>query len=407
MPGEKTKRTAISALIVLKRHVRAFLLVPAFFFTFWSSAVWCQQAEPPTAPAARASLEVIRIVFVGDVLMEADWRQPAISPAELFASVRDVLSAADIAVCNLESPLTDWPHQTRLKSKALIAACRDYILRVRSPDAALALRDAGIDLAALANNHTMDYGERGIFETMERLRDAGLLYVGAGATRAEAERTRIVEVRGLRIAFLSFSDVVPPGYAAQDDWPGIASAKDVSRLTAAIERARPEADFLIVIFHWGVELERMPSKRQMDLARISRAAGADVILGSHPHVLQPVGCTGKTPVVYSAGNFVFPTSRDLAQRSAVFEIEVTREEGKPSARAVRVVPTMMDADGRTRLAATEEAAGILREMGKGAAQLGARLDGDVITCTGAPVVYKPKPTTPRRSATKTSPRKAR
>jgi poly-gamma-glutamate synthesis protein (capsule biosynthesis protein) len=359
------------------------------------------QAEPPKQQAPDLPQKEplrIRITFAGDVLMEADWRKPAPPPAELFADVREILSAADLAIVNLESPLTEWPHQTRFKSKALVAAGRDYILRVTSQEAAPALRDAGIDVVALANNHTMDYGERGISETMERLRDAGVLYAGAGANRAEAERARVIEVKGIRIGVLSFSDVVPPGYAAFEDWPGIASAKDVSRMENAIRAAHKDADFVLVVFHWGEELARMPTKRQMDLARAARDAGAGLILGAHPHVLEPVGCMGNVPVVYSAGNFVFPTGRPLAQRSAIFEIEITRESesAAASASAVRILPMVMNEEGRVRPAEPAVAAEILREMETGAAQLGARLDAAVLTCTGQPVRYVPRRETPRK-----------
>lgn len=372
----------------------------------WPASAQQTEIPPEQKPAEEKKVESVRIVFVGDVLMEAKWRNPAPPPGELFAEVREILQAADVAICNLESPLTDWPHQTRLKSKAMIAAGRDYVLRVSSQDAAPALRDAGIDITALANNHTMDYGERGMFQTMERLRDAEVLSVGAGANRNEAERMRIVEVRGMKVGVLSFSDVVPPGFAAKDDWPGIASAKDPARMSEVIRRSRPEADFLVVVFHWGEELAQMPSQRQLDLAKVASEAGADVILGAHPHVLQPVGCSGMTPVVYSAGNFVFPTTRPLAQRSAIFEVEVQRGAEGEAARVVhlRVFPTQMNEVGRARPAPEEISGSILKEMRAGAALLGGKMDGDKFVCTGEPVQYVPPP---KPESKKSSPKKRR
>lgn len=333
-------------------------------------------ARPASPGQQPISASPLRIVFVGDVLLEAPWQQPPLRPAELFENVRASLSGADVAVCNLEEPLTDWPYRTRHKNPAAVAAGRDFIFRATAPDAATALREAGIDVAALANNHTMDYGERGLLDTIKRLTDAGVLPVGAGETLAEAEQVRVLAVGGLRVGFLSFSDVVPSSYAAEADLPGIASSKDSSRVRAAIARARPSVDFLAVIFHWGEGVTSSTTPRQQELARVAVRAGADLVLGAHPHVLQGVGCVGRVPVVYSAGNFVFSSRRPASQRSALFEIEVVA--GRAS--AIRVVPLLISEQGVPHLAEGTVAENILKEMAGLSTAHGAQASGDTFTC---------------------------
>ncbi len=317
------------------------------------------------------------------MLLEASWKQPPLPPDVLWDGVRGRLGEADLVVVNLEEPLTDWPHRTRLKNPAAVAAGRDYVLRATSLDAARAMRDAGVRVAALANNHTMDYQEQGMLDTLARLDSAGIASVGGGESIEAAEGTRVVEIQGVRFGLLAFSDVVPPGYQAGLGRPGIASAKDVDRMRGVISSARAHADVLVVIFHWGIQKARTPSPRQRELARAAQQAGADLILGGHPHVLQGVGCLGDVPVVYSAGNFVFPTSRAAARRTAIFEIEFSRkpESSKPRVDFVRLVPALIDDGGAPQLLMGRAGNSIRNEMATLSWQLGARVDGDRLQCS--------------------------
>ncbi len=355
------------------------LLVGSLFFAFSLSA------QPPQGVTPQGPL---RIRFIGDVLMEAPWRRPPPPPAGLFAQVREALRSADVVICNLESPLTDSTATTPHKNRALVAAGRDFILKTASPEAAAALAEAGIRVASLANNHVMDYTERGLRDTLDRLRAAGILAVGAGENRQAAEQVRVVKVRGLRVGFLSFSDVVPRFADAGEERPGIASSKDVARMRGAIRLARPQADFLVVLFHWGRELARRPTPRQRVLAFAAATAGADVILGAHPHVLQGLGCEARVPVVYSAGNFVFPTSRPGSQNSAIFEIEVPDPAPRvvaagpspPRRITLRLLPSRMDESGRARLAEPALARWILSEARRLSSGLGVRFREDSASC---------------------------
>jgi poly-gamma-glutamate capsule biosynthesis protein CapA/YwtB (metallophosphatase superfamily) len=223
-------------------------------------------ASKPTA-AGKTLAAPIRITWVGDIVMEVAWRQPPVAPQSLFGGVRQRLLESDLVIGNLESPLTDSPEMTPFKDKAALDAGRDVVLRTSSPEAAQALYDGGIRFVGLANNHTVDYTERGLLDTMQKLRQTGILYAGAGENLAAAEAARIVTIKGQRIGILSFSDVVPKYSWALANKPGIATAKESERVVAAVRRARPKVDLLIMVFHWGVQFDRETSPRQFFLAQ--------------------------------------------------------------------------------------------------------------------------------------------
>lgn len=338
------------------------------------------QAKPvPGASHERAPIS-IRIAWVGDIVMEVPWRKSTIPPKQLFDGVRQRLKTSDLVIANLETPLTDWPEQTPHKNKADLEAGRDVVFRVASAEAARALSGAGIRVAALANNHTVDYTVHGLLDTISRLHRAGVLSVGAGVNLSAAESALVIKLQGWRVGILSFSDVVPKYSWAKPNHPGIATAKESERLVAAVRRARPRVDILIVVLHWGVQFDRQPSPRQEFLAQETQRAGADLILGSHPHVLQGVGCLGRVPVVYSAGNFVFPTLSQPTRRTAIFEFEFS---GGPTP-LVRLVPAMIDERGAPQLVEAQPAEEILSEASQLSLPLGLRFDGDSGSCSEAP-----------------------
>jgi len=354
-----------------------------------------QEPAPPSAvPApAPAPAQPLRILWVGDIMMEVPWRQPPVSPPKLFDGVREGLAGRDLVIANLESSLTNWPDVTPYKDKALIAAGKDVVSRTTSPLAAQAVAGAGIQVVGLANNHTMDYTEHGLLETFERLDAAGVRYTGAGKNIAEAEDALVLELKGRRVGILSFSDVVPRFSWAEAARPGIASSKEVERVVEAVRRARPRVDILIVLFHWGVQFDREPSPRQEFLAQETRKAGADLILGAHPHVLQGIGCLGAAPVVYSAGNFVFPVSGFYTRRSAIFEFDFPPQGGSPS---VLLFPTMIDDQGAPQIATTGPREEILAEMARLSQPLGMALINGSGSCRAeaSPAPEKPQPPVP-------------
>jgi poly-gamma-glutamate synthesis protein (capsule biosynthesis protein) len=228
----------------------------------------------------------------------------------LWADVEPLFQGADLAFANLETPIapaTGRPGRPfQFNAPAELPA---------------ALRESGIRILATANNHAFDQGRRGLQETLDRLDGEGLLAVGSGRDRAQAEETRMVEVRGLRVAFLAFTDIFNVDLDRQATQPWVRGL-DPARAAEAVRAARAQADLVVVSVHWGIEYFREPSRRQRTLAAQLAQAGADLILGHHPHVLQPVEVIEngghRTVVAYSLGNFV--SNQDRMYRADLFPV---------------------------------------------------------------------------------------
>lgn len=219
-------------------------------------------------------------------------------PVELVAGR---LRAADLTVANLESPI--GVQGRPLPGKGIWFRAE--------PRAAETLTLAGIDLVTLANNHILDYDTENFLETMGYLEAAGVRHAGGGRTLAEAREPAVLEAGGLRFAFLSYSVFAdlffdyahPRSFAATDVLPGVAPARD-EYIQADVARARQAADVVAVAFHWGEEYQNHPNAEQMRLARLTAAAGADLVLGFHPHAVQGFAVHGRAFTAYSFGNFI-------------------------------------------------------------------------------------------------------
>jgi poly-gamma-glutamate synthesis protein (capsule biosynthesis protein) len=233
---------------------------------------------------------------VGDILLDRDVRIAMGSDyAYPYEEVVEDLREADLLIGNLECPLTTKENPV-LKDPVII-------FKADTQNAA-ALKEAGFDILNLANNHTMDYDATGLRETVAVLREEGLLYTGASLPRSEGQVPLIVEKNGCRIGFLGYSVFPPEGYISQE------GKADVSRYyeeqtAIEIENVRQSCDLLVVSFHWGKEFDYYPSERQKDIAHQAVDAGADLILGHHPHVLQEMEEYGGAYILYSLGNFIF------------------------------------------------------------------------------------------------------
>ncbi len=257
----------------------------------------------------------VTLAFVGDVLLGE-----SVGAAMLrngfdypYAHVKERLQAADFAAANLETAVT-----ARDMEKP---GAKTYEFR-SDPDALPAFKEAGFDLVNLANNHTLDFGEVGLRDTMKHLDESELLYVGAGETADDAFAPVYVEKNGLRIAVLGFTRVIPDGeWRAGPSKPGLADTYNYTRPVEEIQKAAAEADLVVVLTHWGDERVQEPHpKEQVELGRRFIDAGADLIVGSHPHVLQGFERYGDGWIAYSLGNFIFTKSKDpLTYEAAVLE----------------------------------------------------------------------------------------
>lgn len=327
----------------------------------------------------------VRLALVGDVLLDRGVAQFAGREGwdAVFADVAPVLRSADLAVGNLECPVTArWETIPKL-------------VRFRaSPDVLPALVHSGLDVLSLANNHSTDCGREGLVDTMRLLEGSGIRFVGAGGSEAEAERPVVVRVGGVRIAFVGFSDWLPEGMLPRADRPAVALASEES-VRRAVTEATSSAEVVIASFHWGVEFAATPTPRQRRLARAAVEAGASVVVGHHPHVLQGLEWTdrgsGTRPclVAYSLGNFVFDQQTRGAGDTAMLLCDLTRG-GLVSARLVpfetrEAHPTAVPAD---------DAARILSRLDEMSRELGARVKGDgEVVADGSSGRGKPVPYT--------------
>lgn len=214
-----------------------------------------------------------------------------------FKNVKPLLSDADLTFANLECALSD---------RGTPVPGKKFTFR-GSPGAVTGLKWSGIDVVSVANNHARDYGETAFIDTLQHLLTAGIGYAGGGRNADEAFSHRLFSIpgKGKKVAFLAFSDVLPAGWAATSSRPGVAPARDESRVLEAVKKARQEADLVVVAVHWGVEYDYQPTARQKRLAHLLVDAGADLVLGHHPHVVQPVEFYQGALIAYSLGNFVF------------------------------------------------------------------------------------------------------
>jgi len=215
-----------------------------------------------------------------------DWDFP-------FKLITDDLSNADITFANLEGPVSDQGADLH----------NLYSFRM-NPAVINAIKTAGVDIVSLANNHMGDWGRSAFEDTMRRLHKAGLEYAGAGWNQAEAVSPTIFELRGKRIGYLAFSDVGPAGLAAGGATSGIALA-DLGTVQKATRLAATQVDILVVSLHYGDEYQLEATDRQKELAHAAIDAGARVVVGHHPHVVEPVEEYDGGIILYSLGNFIF------------------------------------------------------------------------------------------------------
>lgn len=270
-----------------------------------------------------------------------------------FERVVHLLQDGDVTVANLEVALTER------------GAPADKLYTFRAPPRfASGLFDAGIDVVSLGNNHTADFGPEGIEDTLFALAAAAVRYAGAGMDEASARRPAIIEAEGLRIAFLSYTDVLENTFAGPGS-AGVAMAT-LDSIAEDVAAARARADVVVVLLHFGVEYTDAPQPAQRQLARAAIDAGALLVLGHHPHTLQGWERYGGGLIVYSLGNFVFDLDEeDLANlgprafQTAVVYVTLDADEVLD----VRVEPVFIDpAENRPRPASPEEAAAILQRI---------------------------------------------
>ena len=240
----------------------------------------------------------VTLIAVGDIMLDRTVEQKIIANKDInfpFLKIRDYLKTADIVFANLENPITSDDPEVYQTSMVFNA----------KPGMERALRDAGITIVSLSNNHTMNYGPKGILNTFTYLDSVGLEHFGAGKNAVEAAAPVILSRSGIKFAFLGYTDndVVPSDYQATNTRPGN-NFMNIEAMQSAVKNVRPEADIVIVSMHSGDEYEPA-SDRQIRFAHAAIDAGADMVIGTHPHVLQKIEEYKGKYIMYSLGNFVF------------------------------------------------------------------------------------------------------
>lgn len=278
---------------------------------------------PTTSPTVTATptptkepFKDIVLLFAGDIYMSdyvtKTYDKTGINGI-LSKELQEEFSAADIVMVNQEFAFS---------SRGTKAPNKQFTFKV-DPKYVAAFTDMGIDIVTLANNHSLDFGEEALMDSFTTLKDAGIMYSGAGNNLVEAREIKYIEIQDRRIAYLSASRVIPEtGWNAGSNKPGLLTTYDPTNLVEDIKEARQASDFVVVYVHWGIERATKPEAYQRNLAKAYIDAGADIVIGSHPHVLQGIEYYNGKPIVYSLGNFMFYNA--IAQ-TAVLKVTVNEQ----------------------------------------------------------------------------------
>lgn len=259
---------------------------------------------------------------VGDV---APYRE---DPSTSFRHVAPLLQGSDLAFCQLEAVLSE---------QGDLSSCTRMGCSSR-PAVAGALKEAGFDVVSFASNHALDYGRTAFQETLNHLRDAGLAVTGAGENEAAARTYPILDVDGTRVAVLGYNSILPQGFWAEEARPGCNPARgitayvpvehdqpgtpcrmytfphpdDLKKMTADIQKAKTEADVVILSLHWGIHFKEAElADYQRYYAHFAIDAGADLILAHHAHILKPIEIYKGKAIFYSLGNFAMEEVTDM------------------------------------------------------------------------------------------------
>jgi poly-gamma-glutamate synthesis protein (capsule biosynthesis protein) len=254
----------------------------------------------------------VSLVFAGDSVLDDTAGDMIRRGEDPFVSFAALFASADIRITNLECVV------------ATTGSAGDKNYTFRAHPRVLPVLSRHFDAVALANNHSGDFGRAAFAEMLGLLRDAGLPQVGGGLNLAQAHTPLVLQRKGLRIAILSYNEYHPRSFEADFNAPGVAWSED-EQVVDDIRNARwvHHADLVIPIMHWGWENELVANARQRQLARLMIDAGADAVIGGHPHVTQDIEHHRGRPIIYSVGNFVMKeTDIDAQRRGWVIRLEL-------------------------------------------------------------------------------------
>lgn len=254
--------------------------------------------------------EPIVLAFAGDINLDESSRPVAKYDAEkkgilggIAQELVDEMNGADLMMLNNEFPYSLRGAKTPNKS---------YTFRA-DPKRVKILEEMGVDIVSLANNHALDYGPDALEDTFTTLEEAGIEYVGAGRNMDRAKAPVYITVQGKKIAFVAASHVIfAMDWYATDTRMGMVGTYDPTIILESIKEAKENSDYVIIFVHWGVERQDTPEKYQRNLAKKYIDAGADAVIGCHPHVMQGFEFYKGKPIAYSLGNYWFSSAKKEA-----------------------------------------------------------------------------------------------
>lgn len=277
--------------------------IPSRYQEELADAVYMEEnniyASEPATPGQ------VTMAFAGDVLFDDGYAIMGAVRGDddisrgVMPEVIERMQSADIMMLNNEFAYS---------ARGVPTEGKQFTFRAR-PETVNYLTDMGVDLVSLANNHAYDYGPDALTDTLDILRGAGIPYVGAGRDIGEARKPVYYIVGDIKIAFVSATQIerldTPDTKEATETSPGVFRCWNGERLMETIREAKENSDFVVAYIHWGTE-----NQAELDWAQLKQApelveAGADLVIGDHPHCLQPIGTVGDVPVIYSLGNFWF------------------------------------------------------------------------------------------------------
>jgi len=296
-----------------------------------------KQALVPIYDFSKHEKNDTELIFVGDIMLGrgvesqinkagGDFRYP-------FLKIADAIESADLAFANLEGPIS-----SRGKNQG-----SQYSFRFK-PEAVSGLTFAGFDVLSIANNHIWDWGKDAIADTISFLNANNIVAVGAGTNYENANEAKVVTIGDTRFAFLAYATLLPKSLNATDEKPGL-SEFNIEKAKSDVNLAKSSADIIVVSFHWGEEYQVNANQHQKDIAHSLIDAGADLIVGHHPHVVQelerytstslsastaPASASASARqgwIAYSLGNFVF--DQDFSKetkRGALLRVDVKNKK---------------------------------------------------------------------------------
>lgn len=294
------------------------------FFVLFLAGIMAGNGNPQIRTVHSEIRRPLTLRFAGDCLFSNYYSFDPLDTAGFALSSCDVLRSADIAMVNLEGPITDRGN----------ARIKPYTFRM-SRRALAELKAGGVDIVNIANNHVSDFGSEGIWDTIKDLDSAGILHVGAGVTDASAYQPAIISRPGWRIAFFGYyagdEALIPSAHSA-----GVA-VRSLRNITKAIEAVKHNVDAVVINLHWGDENSTQPDPNQRIFAHALIDAGADIVIGHHPHVWQGVESYHGAIIAYSLGNFIFGGNSKSSYPTGVLEIQLS-DDGA----SYRYIPVLLD-----------------------------------------------------------------